>query len=382
VWVSRVILAAQLLSGCGLLAAQTPVTLRAAGAPRGVLMGSAALATGGGTPDLLEVEPGYAETLAREYGMLEPENAMKWMGLHRMRDEYDFAAADRLVTFAAEHGMKVRGHTLCWGLSNPSWVEAYRNRSPEEVAALLHEHIRTVVTRYRGRVFAWDVVNEAFDNDAGGEGRIRDSVWYNRPGIGQEGTGFIEQAFRWARESDPDALLFYNENNILEENRKFSAVFRMMRDFLARGVPVGGVGLQVHLRTGGASQIEGLDRVVTRFTGLGLLVHFTEVDVAVPVDAAGAASSQDLKRQAAIYARLLKICLRHKGCTAFQTWGFTDRHSWIPSYLPGLGAALPFDQDNRPKPAYNAMLRVLQERKIHGILDSQGKVSPEQVRTH
>src|SRR5882724_10199892 len=147
-------------------------TLRKAASQSGILIGAAV------NVHYLS-ETAYASTLSREFNMLEPEDAMKWESLRRHEKTFDFADADRVVEFARTHDMKVRGHNLVWGTHNSQWLMD-RKFKPQELSALLHDHISRVVGHFRGKVFAWDVVNEAFDE----KGKLRHSVWYDQPGIG------------------------------------------------------------------------------------------------------------------------------------------------------------------------------------------------------
>jgi endo-1,4-beta-xylanase len=298
-------------------------------------------------------EPAYASTLAREFNMLQPEDAMKWFMLRPNEKTFNFGPADNVVGFARTHGMKVRGHTLVWGGHNPGWL-ASGHYNPQRLLALLQEHIRRVVERYRSAVFAWDVVNEAFDEN----GKLRDSLWYNQPGIGLsgQGTAYIEQAFRWAHAADPQALLFYNDAGGEPLNRKSDAIYAMAKDFRRRGVPIDGIGLQMHIYDLNPD-VASIAANIERFTGLGLQVHITEMDVALPVDERGKPRSPaDLNRQAEIYREIAGVCLAHPGCTAFQTWGFTDKYSWLGWFSRGTKAAgLLFDKEYRPKPAYDAV---------------------------
>ena len=307
-------------------------------------------------------EPAYAATLSREFNMLEPEDALKWYAIRPDEKTLNFEAADRLVEFAASHGMKVRGHTLLWGGHDPAWLNEH---TPEQLSQLLHDHIQTVVGRYRGRIFAWDVVNEAFDH----EGKLKDSVWYNQPGIGlaKQGTSYMEQAFRWAHAADPAALLFYNEAGAEGMNEKSDAVYAMVKDFQQRGVPINGIGLQMHILDL-SPDVAGINDNIKRLTALGLQVHITELDVALAVDPEGnPLRPQDLNRQAEIYRQIATACLRHPGCTALQTWGFTDKHSWIGWFThKSKGAALPFDQQYKPKPAYHALEEALSQAGANG----------------
>ena len=312
-------------------------TLKEAAAHPGILVGTAV------RPEQLS-ESAYAATLAREFNMLEPENALKWESIHPAAETFDFAAGDRLVDFAIAHHMKVRGHTLVWHQQNPPWLTS-QQYSVEKLAHILEQHIKTVVGHYRGKVFAWDVVNEAFD-EGKREGHLRDTLWYDRPGIGlaEKGYSYIEQCFRWAHAADPAALLFYNEAGAEVMNAKSDAIFAMVKDFRARGVPIDGVGLQMHV--GLHVDIASIATNIARLTQLGVQVHITELDVALPVDASDKASTADLQSQADIYRDIVSACLAHSGCTAIQTWGFTEKYSWIGSHSKRTeGDALLFDRE-------------------------------------
>lgn len=329
------------------VAAVPEMTLRQAADQTGLLVGAAV------RPSLFS-EPAYSETLAREFNMVEAEDAMKWGIVRRNEGEFDFRQADEIVRFAQAHGMKVRGHCLVWDHSNPQWLNDGRF-SPVQLSELLKQHIARVMKHYAGQVFAWDVVNEALDES----GHAKDSLWYNHPGIGFEGQGtaYIEQAFRWAREADPDALLFYNDAEAEGLNRKSEAVYAMVKDFKQRGVPIDGVGLQMHI-----SRLDfdtsAFAANIKRLTQLGVQVHVTELDVSLPTGPGSQFQAEDLGRQAAIYRGVARACLQNPGCTAIQTWGFTDKYSWIGSHSRGTqGGALPFDRNYQPKPAYEALLQ-------------------------
>ena len=342
---------------------EIPTTLRAAASLRGILVGAAVDADEFGYTDPLTAEPLYASTLATQYNMVEAESAMKWIVLHPTQGSYNFEPGDQIASFAQAHQMKVRGHNLCWDVANPEWLITLGETNPAALPQVLHDHISTVMGHYKGKVFAWDVVNEAISDDATGIGtQMKDSIWYNTPGLGMKGTGYVEQAFRWARQADPNALLFYNEYLVYGPSPKLSALYNMLADFVARGVPIDGVGLQLHVGTNGWPNSEGLTQVIAQIASLGLQVHITEMDVQIPVDSAGVGRPVDLDAQAQTYARILNVCLANKNCTAFQTWGFTDRHSWIPSNTPGQGAALPFDSNYVPKPAFSSLLGALNAR--------------------
>jgi len=282
------------------------------------------------------------------------------------------------VDFATRNGMKVRGHTLVWHQQNPGWLTDGKYTS-DELAQMLEKHIKTVVGHYRGKIFAWDVVNEAFDELHPGE--LRSTIWRDQPGIGLAGNeaasssparstldarssqrsySYIEQCFRWAHEADPQALLFYNEAEAEVINPKSDAIYAMVRDFRQRGVPIDGVGFQMHIANL-HPDVASISANINRFTALGVQVHITEMDVALPVDPNGNPRPEDLQLQADIYREIASACLSHSGCTAIQTWGFTDKYSWIGSHSKHTqGAALPFDRDYHPKPAYAALRDALE----------------------
>jgi endo-1,4-beta-xylanase len=334
--------------------AVTPsVTLRQAADQAHLLIGAAV------RPSLFS-EAAYSATLAREFNMIEPEDAMKWWTVRRNAGTFDFREGDEVVRFAQAHDMKVRGHCLVWDHDNPDWL-AQGHFTSVQLSNILQQHIATVMKHYSGQVFAWDVVNEALDEN----GRPKDSPWFNQPGIGlaRKGTAYIEKAFRWARETDPRALLFYNDNGGEGLGLKSDAIYAMVKDFKHRGVPIDGVGLQMHIPQLDAD-IPAIATNIARLTALGVQVHITELDVSLPLDSNGLPRDDDLLRQSAIYRGIVGACRQSPGCTAMQTWGLTDKYSWIGFHSHRTcGAALPFDRFYKPKPAYDAMVEDLQGKR-------------------
>jgi endo-1,4-beta-xylanase len=334
------------------------MTLREAAQASGVLIGTAV------RPARFS-EAEYASTLAHEFNMLEPEDALKWEIIHPEKNRFDFSQGDQILEFAARNGMKLRGHTLVWHHQNPKWLTERSYTSPE-LTQILEEHIKAVVGHYRGKIFAWDVVNEAFDESHPGE--LRSTIWNGQPPVrgqpearsSERPYAYIERCFRWAHEADPQALLFYNDAEAEPINAKSNAIFAMVRDLRQRRVPLDGVGFQMHIGNL-HPDIESISANIERFTALGVQVHITELDVALPLDSNGEAKPEDLQRQAEIYRDITSACLSHPGCTAIQTWGFTDKYSWIGSHSKHKqGAALLFDSNYHKKPAYEAVRRALE----------------------
>jgi endo-1,4-beta-xylanase len=288
----------------------------------------------------------FRSILGREFSVLTPENDMKFDHLHPAQSTYYFAGADSLVAFAQQNQMAVRGHTLVWHQQLPKWI-TNGSFGVDEAAQQLIDHITTVVSHFRGKVFAWDVVNEAFNDD----GSRRSGFW-----LDHVGRNYIEIAFRTARAADPDVALFYNDYNIEGIGPKADSVYAMVKDFLARGVPINGVGFQSHFTLNGVPPTLGAN--IARFVALGIKVHITELDIRVPVPS----TSASLTAQAQNYHDVVAACIQNKGCELVTTWGFTDKDSWVPSTFSGFGDALPWDNLFQRKPAYRSIYNALAGR--------------------
>jgi endo-1,4-beta-xylanase len=326
--------------------------LRDLAARAGLSIGSAA------HDEHLADDPDYARVLAREFDSITPYTAMKWGRIHPEPDRYDFAAADAIVEFAEAHRMRVRGHTLVWGGAvdppNPAYVT--EASSPEELSELTADHIRTVMSRYRGRVDRWDVVNEPLTalGEAGTTDGLRDHVF-----LRQLGPGHIAEAFELAHAVDPEARLFVNDFVDLKPGEKQERYFRLVRDLLDANVPLHGVGFQGHLAflptapPGDAdlASEEEIAATLRRFAALGLDVEITELNVHTWRFEGDRAAR--LERQRELYASTVRACVAVPGCTAVTVWLFTDRYPTTAELLFRRdGEPLLFDDDYAPKPAY------------------------------
>lgn len=285
----------------------------------------------------------YRDVLAWQYNLVTTENALKFRQTHPQRERYTFEEADRIVAFAERHAQAVRGHTLVWHQSLPDWLTD-GNHTRQETLDILQEHIETVAGRYRGRLYAWDVVNEYFM----GDGSLRtDNFWYK-----QIGADYIQHAFRWAHQADPDAQLFYNDYGNHEMNDKSDAIYAWLKQAQEEGLPVHGIGWQMHIRADQPLDLASMRENAERLRELGLELHITELDIRVELPA----SEEALIQQAQRYEEVFRFAAEE--CTAIVTWGFTDRYSWVPGFFEGYGAALPYDEDIQPKPA---ILRAMRE---------------------
>ncbi|QSB16832.1 endo-1,4-beta-xylanase [Natronosporangium hydrolyticum] len=288
-------------------------------------------------PDPLADEPIYGTIVAREFNSITTGNTLKWDWTQPSPGQWNFGAADTFVDFAEQHDQLVRGHTLVWHNQTPGWVQ---DLPSAQLRAAMESHIDAVVGRYEGRIGHWDVVNEPFEED----GSLRDSFW--REGLGD---GYIAEAFQLARQADPNAELYLNDYNVEGINAKSDAMYELVADLLAQGVPIDGVGLQGHLILGQVPST--LQQNIARFAALGVDVAITELDIRMQLPV----TPGQLEQQARDYAEVVDACLAVERCVGLTVWSFTDRHSWIPEFFPGEGAALPWDEEYEPKPAYHAI---------------------------
>lgn len=306
----------------------------------------------GSTAEAEEVVDGpYADTLAREFSSLTPENALKWYSTQPNPGEWRFEAADAVVGFAREYGMQVRGHTLLWAQDTytPTWVSSIDNAA--ELNAAVETQIRTVVGRYAGSVARWDVVNEPLSTLGTGPS---DSVFWS-----VLGPDWIADAFRLAHELDPTAELWLNEIGSDWVPGKHQALLDLVSGLIDQGVPIHGVGIQGHRLNSQPVDGVALAAQMREFTDLGLSVAITELDVATdPSDPDG------FTAQAGVYRSMFEACLAVAGCEEVTMWGLTDASTWLDSIgiVPAPTRPLLFDEQFMAKPAYWA---------VHGLLAQQ-----------
>ena len=296
---------------------------------------------------IIEKDSDAIDILKEHFNAITAENVMKWYAIHPEPGKYNFEPADSFVVLGEKYNMHIVGHVLVWHHQVPEWVFQDRSgnlTSRDTLLKRMKEHISTIVGRYKGRVHCWDVVNEAITDD----GSLRETVWLR--GIGPE---YIDMAFQWAHEADPEARLFYNDFGGEGLGRKSDAIYQLVEGLLQRGAPIHGVGLQMHVALDWFPDPQDVSANMTRLDALGLQVHITEMDV--QIQRGTGTREEKLNAQAGIYRNMLGVCLAADNCTAFVLWGFTDRHSWIPYFTGNPDAPLIFDESYYPKPAYHAL---------------------------
>jgi endo-1,4-beta-xylanase len=282
---------------------------------------------------------------SQEFGQITPGNSMKWDATEPQQGQFGYSGGDAVVSFAKAHNQIVRGHTLVWHQQLPGWLTG-GSWTATTLTSVLQNHIANVAGHYKGQVYAWDVVNEPFNDD----GTYRTSLWYNTLG-----SGYIATALRAARAADPNAKLYINDYNIDGAGAKSDAMYNLVKSLKSQGVPIDGVGFQGHLaiQYGFPSNMQ---QNLQRFADLGLDVAITELDVrmVLPPDDAKVAT------QATYYTNVTKACLAVTRCVGITIWDYTDKYSWVPGVFNGEGSALPWDANlTKKSPIYGAISTAL-----------------------
>ncbi|UWZ84488.1 endo-1,4-beta-xylanase [Occallatibacter riparius] len=311
--------------------------------------------------------------IVEQFNSISPENVMKWEVIHPKPDAYDFTMADKYVDFGIKHHLFIVGHTLCWHAQTPAWVFKDDKGNPITRDALLqrlHDHIATVVGRYKGKIGSWDVVNEALNED----GTLRQSPWMKI--IGED---YIVKAFQYTHEADPSVQLTYNDYN-LETPAKRKGAIEIVKKLKAAGVPVAIVGNQAHLHLDGATAADE-DAMVTELAAAGVKVAITELDIDVLPSAWGHTADvslnikenpklnpypnglpEDVQQQLAKrYADLFAVWWKHRDAvTRVTLWGVTDAGSWLNNWPVRGRTSYPllFDREGKPKLAFKEVAAV------------------------
>ncbi|SES36595.1 endo-1,4-beta-xylanase [Lentzea albida] len=269
----------------------------------------------------------YVNILNTEFNMVTAENEMKWDATEPNRGQFTYSGGDRVLNQAVSNGKRVRGHALLWHQQEPGWAQRMEG---SDLRQAMMNHVTQVATHYKGKIYAWDVVNEAFAD--GGSGGRRDS------NLQRTGNDWIEAAFRAARAADPAAKLCYNDYNTDSINPKSTGIYNMVRDFKSRGVPIDCVGFQAHLTNTAPSDYQAN---LQRFANLGVEVQITELDISG-------------SNQANAYGAVTRACMAVRACAGITVWGIRDTDSWRTGQNPLL-----FTGSGAKKAAYNSVLDAL-----------------------
>lgn len=322
----------------GVLGPTTPGSLRAAAERAEISVGTAL------SWHALTTDARYLPALLRDFDAVTLENASKWATVQHAEDEWDWSRADECVSEARAAGLSVRAHPLVWDEHVPAWAV---DVPPEAFRRASDTFLERAVSRYAGRVETWDVVNELIEDD----GRQSTAPLFSRRGAGQ-----AEAAFHLARAEDPTARLFYNDDAIAWNNERSRGVEAMLRRWKSEGVPVDGVGMEMHLHAGKAPPEQTVRQRIRAFGDLGLQVEITELDVRT-AHLRGAERGRRIAQARAFYDAV-HACVAEPACGRVGFWGFTDRHSPWPQ---GEAATL-LDEDYTPKLAWRAVKAALEDR--------------------
>ena len=302
-----------------------------------------------------------AQLILQQFNSITPENAMKMGPIHPNENEYNWKDADSIVAFALRNGLKVRGHNLCWHNQAPKWFftdSTGKTVSKEVLLQRLKEHITTVVNRYKGKIYAWDVVNEVISDKP--DEYFRNSEFYKICG-----EDFVAKAFEYAHAADPDAILFYNDYNEINPVKR-EKIYKLVKTLKDKGIPISGLGLQSHWAINEPSKAQ-LDSTLKRFSELGVKLQITELDISVypkehvarerrPEDANTTFNAEKEKKQQEVYKMCFELFRKYKNVISGVTfWNISDRNSWLDDF-PVRGRKdypLLFDNDLKPKKAFS-----------------------------
>ena len=280
---------------------------------------------------------------SQQFNMVTPGNEMKWDTTEPSNGTFNFSPGDQIVSYAQSNSEQVRCHNLVWHSQLPSWVSSLPSN---QVQSAMETHITTEATHFKGKCYAWDVVNEPFNDDANATPRA--DVFFNAMGI-----GYIADALKTAHAADPNAKLYLNDYNIEGENAKSNAMFSLAQSLLSQGVPLNGIGFESHFILG---QIPSdMQANMQRFANLGLDVAVTELDDRITLPA----SSANLTQQASDFSKVVQDCLNVSRCVGVTQWAVGDADSWVPGAFSGQGAATMFDQSYNPKAAFTSVQNTL-----------------------
>ncbi|MFH1195040.1 MAG: endo-1,4-beta-xylanase [bacterium] len=317
------------------------------------------------------------ELVKKQFNSITPENLLKWEPVHPKVDQYNFEPADSFVAFGQRNNMFIIGHTLVWHAQTPRWVfedEAGNPATREVLLQRMRDHIYSVAGRYKGRINGWDVVNEAFEDD----GALRKSKWFQI--IGED---YIEKAFEYAHEADPDAELYYNDYNEWHIG-KVNAVVNLVKNLQSKGIKIHGIGMQGHWGMDYPTLNE-LDEALKKYSETGLKIVITELDISIlpnPWNYTGAEISQNFELQKKLnpypdslpdsmqvklserYSELFRTINKYKDSVSRITfWGVHDGGSWKNNF-PVRGRTdypLLFDRNLQPKPVFYGVIKTITE---------------------
>ncbi|KAK2778879.1 hypothetical protein FQN53_001615 [Emmonsiellopsis sp. PD_33] len=285
-----------------------------------------------------------------DFGQITPSNTLKWETIEPQQGVFNFTPGDELVNMALRNHQFVRCHTLVWHSQLAPWVENGNiTWTNETLIDAMVSHVTKTAKHFKGRCHAWDVVNEALNDD----GTYRESIFYKI--IGE---AYIPIAFAAAAKADPHAKLYYNDYDLENVSNKTDGAIRIAKLVQSYGAKIDGIGMQAHQVLGRVPTFEQQKEIMAEYAKLGLESAYTELDVRMTLPS----TKEMWEEQAQEYYNAARACVESKGCVGITIWDWTDKYSWIPEYFEGEGEALPWDECLEKKPAYYGLLKGFQGR--------------------
>lgn len=292
-------------------------------------------------------DPDGQERIKEFSNIIVAENIMKWANLRPNAKFWNWSDIDNALKFAEENNIDVKWHTLFWHQQNSNFL--YNMKTKEDAEKMMDEHITTVMQRYKGRIKVYDVVNEMFEEN----GSFRENIWYKL--MGEE---YLAHALTVARAQDPDAKLYLNEfNNECVGHPKADAMYNFVKKLKEEGVPIDGVGMQLHLATDLPFEPDKIRANIRRYAELGIDISFSEIDVRIPASKFN--DPAEIEMQKYIYTTLLDIALTEPNVKSYIVWGMYDRTSWVPATFPNYGNACIYDVNYNKKEVYEEIFNKL-----------------------
>ncbi|MDA9572974.1 endo-1,4-beta-xylanase [Flavobacteriaceae bacterium] len=328
---------------------------------------------------ILGLDNDSKQIVETQFNSITPENSLKWMFVQPYPNSFNFTVADKYVNIGIKNKMHIVGHALVWHSQLADFMQNVKSKA--QMNKHFENHINTVVSRYKGKIDAWDVVNEAFNED----GSLRESVFYKFLG-----KNYIEKAFKLANEIDPNADLIYNDYNLYKKEKR-DGVIQMVKQMQSKGIKIDGIGVQAHWSLNQPSLNE-IEQIIFDISELGVDVMFTELDISVlpsPWEQVGAEVSQNFSRfegdakmnpypdklpksiqnkLAKRYNDIFQLFIKHSDKISRVTfWGVTDKHSWLNDF-PIKGRTnypLLFDRNYQAKEAHKSLIILGSSNKIN-----------------
>ena len=310
------------------------------------------------------IEPEFEEIHKTQFNVVVAENEMKFDATEPQEDEFNFEKGDKMVKYAQENKIRVRGHALAWHSQVANWVNNYSGQK-EKLLAVLKNHITKVVGHWKGQIAEWDVVNEAVNDEYNAGWRSTNSVWYE--GIGSE---FLDSAFVWAHAADPNAELCYNDYSLewgLREGSKASFVVEQVKRWKQNKIPITCVGTQTHIEIAHETTPQNVRALAKALAELGVTLNITELDIGFPKGSAGQLTDADYAKQGHLYRQFMDVFLEEPNMGEFVIWGLTDAHSWLDDQQ-GKTEGLLYDKQYKPKPAYDSIMVSLKEHPAADVV--------------